>query len=151
MEKRKISSKENRKRGFTLYEVVISLSIFAIICSIALTSFLNLVPKYKLKKAVWEINSRMNYARYKAVFEGEKVRVRFSVQSCSVEKYDGNLKKWKREETHFLDGVTLKATNNPIFHPTGTVSNLASITVSNSWGKYKISLAISGRIKTVKL
>jgi len=151
MEKRKIFTTENSKRGFTLYEVVISLSIFAIICSIALTSFLNLVPKYKLKKAVWEINSRMNYARYKAIFEGIKVRVRFGSQSYSIEKYEMNQKKWMQETTCFLEGVIIEATNNPIFHPTGTVSNLASITVSNSWGKYKISLAISGRIKTVKL
>ena len=138
-------------KGFTLFELVIFLSIFAIICSIALTSFLNLVPKYKLEKAVWEINSRMNYARYKAIFEGVKVRVRFSSQSCSIEKYDVNQKKWKKEVSDFLEGVILKSTNNPIFHPTGTVSSLASITISNSWGKYKISLAISGRIKTVKL
>ncbi|MEE9390112.1 MAG: prepilin-type N-terminal cleavage/methylation domain-containing protein [Candidatus Aminicenantaceae bacterium] len=151
MEKRKISTNENSKRGFTLYEVMISLSIFAIICSMALTSFLNLVPKYKLKKAVWEINSRMNYARYNAIFKGVKVRVRFGSQSCSIEKYDVNQKKWKRETTSFLEGVILKATNNPIFHPTGTVSSLASITISNSWGRYKISIAISGRIKTVKL
>ncbi|UCC40156.1 MAG: prepilin-type N-terminal cleavage/methylation domain-containing protein [Candidatus Aminicenantes bacterium] len=151
MKKREIFSDKNSNRGFTLYEVVISLSIFAIICSIALTSFLNLVPKYKLKKAVWEVNSRMNYARYKAIFEGIKVRVRFGPQNCSIEKYDINKKKWKREASYFLEGVMLKATNNPIFHPTGTVSNLASVTISNSWGKYKISLAISGRIKTVKL
>lgn len=151
MKKRKIFTKQNGNKGFTLFELVIFLSIFAIICSIALTSFLNLVPKYKLEKAVWEINSRMNYARYKAIFEGVKVRVRFSSQTCSIEKYDVNQNKWKREVSDFLEGVILKATNNPIFHPTGTVSNLASITISNSWGKYKISLAISGRIKTVKL
>ena len=93
----------------------------------------------------------MNYARYNAIFKGVKVTVRFGSQSCSIEKYDANQKKWKREATSFLDGVMLKATNNPIFHPTGTVSSLASITISNSWGEYKISLAISGRIKTVKL
>ena len=151
MEKRKITALENSRRGFTFYEVIISLSIFAIICSIALTSFLNLAPKYKLKKAVWEINSRMNYARYNAIFKGVKVRVRFGSQSCSIEKYDMNQKKWKRESISFLEGVMLKATNNPIFHPKGTVSSLASITISNSWGKYKISIAISGRIKTVKL
>ena len=50
-----------------------------------------------------------------------------------------------------LDGVNITATNSPIFHPLGTVSNLTSVYISNTSGKYRISLAISGRIKIIPL
>jgi len=148
---KKIFPSERRKRGFSLTEVLITLFIAAIMAGIASTSFLNLSPKYRLKKAVWEINSRMNYARYKAIFDGTKVRIRFSQQSYAIETYDENRKEWKKEKECFLKGVTLQANNSPVFHPGGIVSNLASIYISNSWGRYRITLAISGRIKTVKL
>jgi len=139
------------KKGFSFLEVVTSISILAVLVFLASTSFLNLSPKYKLKKAAWEINSRLNYARYKAIFEGISIRIKFGSSGYSIEKYDESQKKWRLEEKCFLEGVSIQANNSPTFHPEGTVSNLASIVIFNSWGKYRITLAITGRIKTVKL
>jgi len=141
----------NKKKGFSLIEAVISLFVLAIILEMASVSFMNLAPKYRLQNAIWEIHSRMNYARYKAIFKTTKVRIKFSTRSYSIEEFDLNEKKWVKERINFLEGVIIQANNSPTFHPEGTVSNLASIIVSNSWGKYKITLAISGRIKVVKL
>lgn len=132
-------------------EAVVALAILAIMVGLASISFLNLAPKYRLKNAVREINSRMNYARYKAIFDGIKVKIKFDQHSYAIEIYDEDRNEWKREREYFLNGVTLQANNSPTFHPAGTVSNLASIYISNSWGKYKITLAISGRIKIVQL
>jgi len=151
MKNKKIFSSENCKRGFSLMEAVVALAILAIMVGLASISFLNLAPKYRLKNAVREINSRMNYARYKAIFDGIKVRIKFDQHSYAIEIYDEDRNEWKREREYFLNGVTLQANNSPTFHPAGTVSNLASIYISNSWGKYKITLAISGRIKIVQL
>jgi prepilin-type N-terminal cleavage/methylation domain-containing protein len=139
------------KRGFSLVEVLVASFIVAIILGAASTSFLNLAPKYRLKSAVREINSRLNYARYKSIFEGVKVRVKFDQHSYIIETYDEEKNEWKREREYFLRGVTLQANNSPTFHPVGTVSNLASIYISNSWGKHKITLAISGRIKIAQI
>ncbi|UCE21118.1 MAG: prepilin-type N-terminal cleavage/methylation domain-containing protein [Candidatus Aminicenantes bacterium] len=140
-----------KKRGFSLTETLISLSIFALIAVAVSTSFLNKAPKYRLQSAVREVQSRLNYARYKAIFEGVKVRVRFDASGYTIEKYTEEQKEWKREKKYSLQGVRLQANNSPVFHPSGTVSNLASITVSNSSGTYRITLAISGRIKTMKI
>lgn len=93
----------------------------------------------------------MNYARYKAIFDSKKVRIKFDASSYSIESFDETQEKWTQEEKDFLEGVIIQSNNSPIFHPGGTVSNLASIYVSNSWGKYKITIAITGRIKIVKL
>ncbi len=141
----------DKKRGFSLTETLISLSIFALIAVAVSTSFLNKAPKYRLQSAVREVHSRLNYARYKAIFEGVKVRVRFNASGYTIEKYTEEQKDWKPEKKYSLQGVRLHANNSPVFHPSGTVSSLASITVSNSSGKYRITLAISGRIKTMKI
>ncbi len=93
----------------------------------------------------------MNFARYKSIFENVKVRIVFHESGYRVEKYDPLQKKWDMEVKKTFDGVTITATNSPIFHPLGTVSNLASVYISNSAGKYRISLAISGRIKVIPL
>ena len=100
---------------------------------------------------VWEIHSRLHSARYKALTKGEKVRVKFSSKAYFVEVYDETQNEWEIGEKHTFEGVILEANNNPCFHPNGAVSNLASIYISNSWGKYKITIAITGRVKTVKV
>jgi len=140
-----------RKNGFSLVEVLASIFILAVVVGIMSVPFLNISPKYRLKKAVWEVNSRMHYARYKAIFDGMKYRVKFGPMSYAVEKYDEIQKKWICEQTSFLETVSVQANNSPTFHPKGTVSNLGTIIISNSGGEYKITIAISGRIKVVQI
>ncbi len=151
MKDKKIIYYKNWKRGFSLVEALAAFFVLGIILGLASTSFLNLAPKYKLNSAVREINSRLNYARYKSIFEEVKVRIKFDQHSYAIETYDEEQNEWRREREYFLNGVTLQANNSPTFHPAGTVSNLASIYISNSWGKHKITLAISGRIKITQL
>jgi len=145
----KNNSKDFTNQGFSLIEVLICLFILSIMIGLSSISFLSLSPKYKLQKAAWEIRSRLNYARYKAVFEGEKVRVSFDSLGYKVEQYDEDQDLWMLKLENILEGVTVNANNSPLFHPSGTVSNLASIYVTNSWGQYKITIAITGRIKVV--
>jgi prepilin-type N-terminal cleavage/methylation domain-containing protein len=140
-----------RTCGFSLIEVVISIAILGLIIALLSYSFTNQAPKYQLKKATWEIYSRLNYARYKAIYRGIKYKVSFESNSYMLEKFDNPKGEWRTEQRSFLDGVTITANNSPIFHPRGTVSNLASITVQNSRGQYKISIAISGRIKVTEM
>jgi len=82
-----------------------------------------------------------------------KIKVKFDSTSYRLQKYDTKQQEWVTDEWGFLEGVNIQANNSPIFHPRGTVSNLASIYISNAnaKGKYKITLAISGRIKIAQL
>ena len=93
----------------------------------------------------------MNYARYRSIFKGTKVRIILESDGYTIQTYNGTGDSWIPSPKVFLEGVVIEANNSPTFHPVGTVSNLASITISNTWGKYKISLAILGRIKVVLL
>jgi type II secretion system protein H len=137
------------KKGFSLIEMIFVLAVMGIMVFIASASFLNLAPKYRLKRAAWEINSCLNLARYKAIFEGVPTRVLFDASSYRVEKFDASQKTWHPLESNLLEGVVLQANNSPTFYPVGTVSNLATINIFNYWGRYKITIAITGRIKIV--
>lgn len=137
--------------GFALWELVVFLAIFSVLLGLASGSFLGSLPKHRLQKALWEIQSKMNYARYKAIFDGTKSRIVFKPEGYIIEVFNQKNGDWKIDQGNILEGVSIQANNSPMFHPQGTVSNLASIIVSNTWGSYKITLAISGRIKVVKL
>jgi hypothetical protein len=138
-------------RGYSLIEAVIGLALLSLVIFGASNAFLGRAPKHRLAKAAAEIQTRLNYARYKAVFEGHPFRVRFEPTGYAVEEFDGVINGWRPEASGTCEGVTIEANNAPTFHPAGTVSNLATITIANSAGTCRITLAISGRIRTVWL
>jgi type IV fimbrial biogenesis protein FimT len=138
-------------KGFTILEMVVTLAVLAMLIYLAATSFLNLAPKYRLEKAVWELGSALQSAKFKSIFEGVSIRVKLYSGSYALEKYDEGLGIWMPKEKHFLEGVKVEANNAPLFTPDGMTSGLATITVGNSWGKYKITVAITGRIKTTRV
>jgi len=137
--------------GFTLIEAVIVLSLMGMLIYMGTSSFLSLIPKYKLESAMWDIRSTLNAARYKAVFENASIRVRIGGGQWEMEKYDAARKAWISCRKRSVDGVSVEANNAPLFTAQGTVSGLATITIANAWGTYKITLAISGRIKTTRV
>jgi len=139
------------KKGFTLVEAVIVLALVSLLILAGSESISGLAPRYQLQRAVWEVRSRLNQARIRSVWEGVSVRVRLNSGAIALEQYDEKGKTWKTLQTEFLEGVRIEANNSPIFHPTGTVTGLATILVSNARGAYRITLAISGRIKVVKI
>jgi prepilin-type N-terminal cleavage/methylation domain-containing protein len=139
------------KKGFTLVEAVIVLALASLLILAGSGSVSGLAPRYQLQRAVWEVRARLNQARIRSVWEGVSVRVRLSSAAIALEQYDEEKKTWRTVQTEFLEGVRIAANNSPIFHPTGTVTGLATILVSNSRGAYRITLAISGRIKAVKI
>lgn len=138
-------------RGFTLVEIIVALAILAILISLAYVPLMNLVDKYRLEKAVGEVRAALNTGRAKAILDGLNYRVRFAANRCEIEKYDEDAKAWIIEAAAGFEGAAVEANNNPVFTPEGTVTNLATIRVANRRGGYKLTLAITGRIKIVRL
>lgn len=140
---------ENRP-GFSLLETVIALSLLLLLTFFGSLSLKQTAPRIRLHNAAWEIHSRLNWARYKAVYSGEKIKTVFEADGYTLFAFDAVQNRWQFLQTHRLDGVSISANNSPIFHPGGTVSNLATILIYNSAGGYRITLAITGRIKLTK-
>jgi len=132
-------------------ETSVFIFILAVMLVLSASSLLQSSPKYRLKRAVWEVHTQLNYARFKAICSGRKMRVSFTASGYRIELYQVEKKRWTLEMEALLEGVVIAANNRPTFHPNGNVSNLASIVISNSWSAYKVSIAISGRIKIIEL
>jgi len=139
------------RRGYTLVEVVLALALAGLFVYGGAYSFQRLVPKFQLQSGIWEVTAGLNQARFRAIMSGEPVRVRFVTSGFVFERYDEAAKIWRTARTASLPGVTVQANNSPVFHPAGTVSDLASITVSNALGTYRITIAITGRVRTARI
>ena len=140
-----------KRPGWSLVETIMILALLGLLFHAGTVSIGRITPKFQLQSAVWAITSGLNRARFRAIWRGEPARVTFRSSGYSLERYDDGTEVWRAEWTASLPGVEIQATNTPVFYPAGTVSPLASITVSNGRGKYRISVAISGRIRTVKV
>jgi Tfp pilus assembly protein FimT len=73
--------------GFSLMESLLVCSLLAAAVCLGAVSFQRLVPKYRLKNAAWEIQSRLAYARTRSAFETPSVSG--LKRMVSVERYDG--------------------------------------------------------------
>lgn len=142
---------ERDRKGFTLVEIVLALALAGLFMYGATYSFQRLVPKFQLQSGIWEVTSGLNQARFQAIMSGEPVRVRFVPSGFVFERYDEAEKIWRTARTASLPGVAVRANNAPVFHPQGTVSDLASITVSNALGTFRITIAITGRVRTTRV
>jgi prepilin-type N-terminal cleavage/methylation domain-containing protein len=139
------------RRGYTLVEVVLALALAGLFVYGGAYSFQRLVPKFQLQSGIWEVTAGLNQARFRAIMSGEPVRVRFVTSGFVFERYDEAAKIWRTARAASLPGITVQANNSPVFHPSGTVSDLASITVSNAQGTYRITIAITGRVRTARI
>jgi prepilin-type N-terminal cleavage/methylation domain-containing protein len=139
------------RKGFTLVEIVLALTLAGLFVYGGAYSFQRLVPKFQLQSGIWEVTSGLNQARFRAIMSGEPVRIRFVPSGFAFERYDEATKIWRTARTASLPGVAVRANNSPVFHPQGTVSDLASITVSNALGTYRITIAITGRVRTARV
>lgn len=139
-----------RRQGFTLVEVVLVLALAGLFALGGAAAVGRLVPKLHLQSGIWEVTTGLNQARFRAILSGAPVRVRFDAPGFSFEICDPAEGTWRTWRTVPLPGVLVRANNAPVFHPQGTVSDLASITVWNASGAYRITVAITGRIRTVR-
>ena len=141
--------------GYTLTELMIVLGILAVVLGLSGTWLASQLPQYRLNGAVRQIRADLLAARAQAVRQGNEVRIFFT----DPEQYDildddnnnGRADPGEAVESRSIledfAGVEIQSNNNPIFHPRGTASSLATVTVSNASGEKAITISITGRVK----
>jgi len=137
--------------GFTLLESVIVLALISILVLAGAAAVSRSADRLELERAVWEIKLRLNQTRIRSIWEGVPARLRIDRAGYSLEIYDDERKAWKPSESGVWEGVAVDANNTPVYQPTGSVTGMATILVSNARGAYKITLAITGRIKATRI
>jgi type IV fimbrial biogenesis protein FimT len=142
--------------GVTLHELMITIGTVGVLATIAVPNVLGEMPKYRLNGASQQILGDLMAARMQAVRYNRKVKIFFTgdqqYKICedanndgSVDDCEGDAKIINIQDNY--KGITIDSNNNPIFHPRGNASNLATISLTNSSGIKTIKIAIMGRVQ----
>ncbi len=138
------------KKGFTLGELLVVLSILSIIVTIGIPTFKSSFSRWEVTSGVRTVTSALSTARYNAIKMNRSVK--FCIEENRVLLKEKKGKVWETFLPFDVDeAVSLTINSSPVFSPTGYVSPLCSIYVKNEHYRYKITLSIAGRIKIVKL
>ena len=82
------------KSGFSLFELIVTLSIFGVMMAIAIPSFLSYRPLMRVNSAARELSSNMQWARMKAVSENNNFVIQFDSDNNSFSIYDDDDSDW---------------------------------------------------------
>jgi type IV fimbrial biogenesis protein FimT len=145
---------EKREKGFTIIELIITISIAAIIMAILTPQLQKMMTRNRLNGAGRQIVNDLMNSRMQASSQNNRFRVIFLDNHRYMIHDDDNNNNIintgeatliKDIQNNYRD-VTFSATANPIFYPRGT-SWGTTVTVSNSVGSKDISVSTAGRIK----
>jgi type IV fimbrial biogenesis protein FimT len=143
----------------TLTEILITLAIIGTLVGIGLPIYTSQMPKYRLNAAARQILTDLLLARKLAMSEVHVVQVWFRQPHHYLiwqdRNDDGHINSGelttKDVSTH---GVILWANNRPRFHPTGAVTNLATIDLRHRSAPTRLrrclSISIAGRVKQTR-
>ncbi len=133
---------------------MVTIAVFAILASIAIPTFMSLMPGMRLNGAARQVMTDLMAARMKAVSENNRFRV-FFIDNHQYKILDDdnnnnaeNSGEWtqtKDIQDEYYD-VTFSATADPIYYPRGTAFG-TTVTVTNSSGTKTVKVAFTGRVK----
>jgi Tfp pilus assembly protein FimT len=150
--------------AFTIVELLVAISIVSTISAISLMGFKHYLPGYRLKAAAMQIKSDLQRAssfasktncQYRVTFDSNKMFVKtgdYEIQKGNASIHADYLPEVQNDSFYVghiqQRGISIVSwTNNPVFHPNGTIASLATITLQNLKGQtLKISTSIAGRI-----
>ena len=133
------------KSGFTLVELMVVVSIIAIITMIATPNVIRWVGTARFNSAVRDVQASIESMRLYAAKENSAATISFAAGAST---YDTD--KWKRgmgsgaaahdTDTHNLpSGITVGTTLNLVFNSRGTATSFGTVTIN---GKSGLSLDI---------
>ena len=144
-----------KESGFTLVELMIVIAIASALMLVATFSYLSLRPSLRLSGATRQMLGDLMRARMKSVNQNNELKVFFlnskEYKILDDDNNDGTDDTGEWSETKDIQdnypGVTLSATNDPIFSPRGTANAGTTITLTNTNGTKTVSVSMTGRVK----
>ncbi|WP_372758989.1 GspH/FimT family pseudopilin [Litorivivens sp.] len=146
-------------RGYTLMELLVTLSIVAIIASIAVPSFQNMIATQRVRSATADLTSALSLARSEAVKRNRVVTITPAGSPAawhkgwSISYVDANGNTQTLETHGAIDGVTMAGSTALSFRSDGRRNSAAvAITISPPSGssakKHCVEVSPTGKTET---
>jgi len=139
--------------GLTLMELMITVVVVGVLARVAVVNMIPAMPRYRLTNAATELAWAFRALRMRAISQHHTVTVTFtnnhvytvwtdlndngSTDSGEVQTTDVNVR---------YPGVQLTSTANPVFQPTGIVTSVPTITLTNASGTKTLTMNLLGDI-----
>jgi len=142
-------------RGFTLVEMMIVVTVMAILAAVAAPNFTSYMTHRRLNGAARQIMTDLMEARMRAVSQNNRFKVfflddghRYTIldDSNNNNTEDSGETSTTKDIRDVYRDVTFSATADPIFYPRGTAYG-TTVTISNSGGSKSVTVATAGRVK----
>jgi prepilin-type N-terminal cleavage/methylation domain-containing protein len=127
-------------RGFTVVEILVSLTIIGILVKIAFPNVLAWLPALRLSSAARQIATDLQLARVQAIAKNSSQTVTFNVSGGSY-----SFGSESRSLPLLFPGITISSATNPTFTPRGT-ANSVTITLSNGSNQKLVCVKSMGRV-----
>ncbi len=142
----------NGKRGFTLMELLVVISIVSVLLMFSLYCIEGVTKIMKLNNSVRNICNGLRFASYRARADGSPYRLTLKRQKLLIQKRSGN--SWLNKDSYDLSElVKVECRGAPVFHSGGFVVPAGSFTLrlkGSSSHLVRITVSSLGRIKVKK-
>jgi type IV fimbrial biogenesis protein FimT len=146
--------KISKNCGFSLLELMVIMTIFAVLAGIGVVSVTKYLPKYRKQAACRRVLSDLVNARIYAI-KKQKSQTVFIKDNTYKIKETGNtsniyLTRDFASDYHW-NGVTIQSQTNPILNTDGTINNISTINVNCGGSEpLSITMTITGNLKIVE-
>lgn len=143
-------SENYNRRGLTVLELLITLTIFALVIVLGVPGFKSFFKEVEINKGLRTVTIALNCARYKAVEKNRSIKLTIEDNHLILlEKRNDNWEPFMNFDPG--EKVTLSMNTSPVFFPEGYIVPLCSIYVKSDTDSYKVTVSIAGRIKVAEL
>lgn len=145
-------------KGFSLFELLVAISLIAIVSAIALPNYISLRNGYLLRSAVFNVRSDLQRARSEALRHNTEVRVAFSGGGYSVSRKTigpSGSEAWAEEFGRSFDSVSFDMDKTSfgdadyaVFNPRGMLTgSKGEVVLGSGLGSASIYVDKTGRIR----
>lgn len=141
----------DKKRGFTLVELLVTIAIISIISTVAVLRF-NIIREIKIKNEVNTLVNDVYFAKEKAMASGNNVILKINKDYYTISQKSGLKVEQMKERKVSLNYLEKRGSgeNTFEFFPTGSVSGPKSISFSCDNGyNYILTVAVAGGYSNV--
>lgn len=144
-------------KGFTLVELMVTLAIVAILATVAVPSFQDMVNNNRLTSQANEFITALNYSRSEAVKRGTSITLTANTDGWQAGWTIGDGTDTIRNYAAFSGGSALTSSSDTVtYKGTGFVSGAADLTFdlcdnrTNETGR-RIKISVTGRVSVSNL